>query len=1081
MTQSNLWRPFVTQNKYLLFRFVPTMKCNYRCAYCFVPGHEKTTNSSMFDEHTPEEWISAMKNWAKYEVEFYCWGGEPFLLDGTYEIVKGWTQYDHVISGSRIDTNISLANKIIERCPTSKVKLNCSWHTQYDSLDQLYKKIKPLSDLGMVGMVNFVASEYNMKILAEKYGMNLEELIKRFDNIGVFVNIAADFTLLDKIDAKTHENYKKMLLKYQCPEDWKQLRCEKSPCMCEANHHFFTVYPNGDIKPCLSNTTCGNFFQGTLDFPECTVCFEKCPSLVSYPFRADNDFPYKKHLVEYVNRNQKYRKTFGNLESNGSNPGCVSETSDVPVQNSRCNKAETKSRTSIKQKGSLVYPRLSIVLPTYNHLHYLPASIQSILTQTFTDFELIIVNDGSTDGTREYLDTLKDPRIKVIHQENKRLPEALNTGFRAARGELLTWISSDNYCVPIFLEALVAALDNYPDTGFAYSAFAWINEKDQITGVHRDQNYTYHSLLCCNPGTASFMYRRICQDQVGLYDPGLEGAEDWDMWLRITEQFSTVYVPEILYYYRLHNNSMTAKISEQVRKSAQETFVKALMRKNNHLNVADLYPSIAICKDQASAKFHAYFDMGTALLQSPWFDYQTHGEAACQFLEKALSILPTSFIAAGNLVVAYARSHQWEKAIHLLQQLQNINHPQVATISDKIRKASHQNDPELLLDMPLFTVDKSSLELFQLEHKQKRIFSFTDSVHRYYNNTDGTQASHSNSPDLIHFQAKLNSKNNNKTNNATTLLNKSVDEIPDLSISFCIITNGKRSDLVKLVIKSIHAQNIPHYEIIVVGRYHTEPEIVYLPAEAVADAGKLGLMRNIAVSKTKYNNITMLDDDIILSPDWYKAFKEYGNAFDILTSQIRLPDGGRYWDHVTYGGPRGHIILDEFENDDYIYMTGGGGWVMKKHVASSVAWDEKRAFYEGEDLDFARRCLAKGFKIAHNRTMLVYHADPTYTLVGRIILRRKQGQVQQGVESVASSLSASQIFEQAKTYESKDLFAEAADLLRIGALKYPDYIPFRNAWIDLENKFGGRLDGNLPWFCNGDPQYLSVLKRYQNE
>ena len=162
-------------------------------------------------------------------------------------------------------------------------------------------------------------------------------------------------------------------------------------------------------------------------------------------------------------------------------------------------------------------------------------------------------------------------------------------------------------------------------------------------------------------------------------------------------------------------------------------------------------------------------------------------------------------------------------------------------------------------------------------------------------------------------------------------------------------------------------------------------------------------------------------------------------------------------------------------------MTGGGGWVMKKHVASSVAWDEKRAFYEGEDLDFARRCLAKGFKIAHNRTMLVYHADPTYTLVGRIILRRKQGQVQQWVESVASSLSASQIFEQAKTYESKDLFAEAADLLRIGSLKYPDYIPFRNAWIDLENKFGGRLAGNLPWFCNGDPQYLSVLKRYQNE
>ena len=77
-------------------------------------------------------------------------------------------------------------------------------------------------------------------------------------------------------------------------------------------------------------------------------------------------------------------------------------------------------------------PLVSIVLPTYNHRSFLPQTIQGIIDQTFTDFEMIIVNDGSRDGTREYLDSLHDDRIHIIHQDNQRLPGALNKGFKQA-------------------------------------------------------------------------------------------------------------------------------------------------------------------------------------------------------------------------------------------------------------------------------------------------------------------------------------------------------------------------------------------------------------------------------------------------------------------------------------------------------------------------------------------------------------------------------------------------------------------------------------------------------------------------
>lgn len=676
------------EDNYLLFRLVPTMRCNYRCSYCFLPHEEKAVRSTVFDLHPPEEWVRAMQNFSDHRVEFYFWGGEPFVIDGTYDLVKGWVEYDHVIGGSRIDTNMAFAEKIAQRCPTDKVKLNCSWHTQYHSYDQIFRKVQLLNDVGMVGMLNFVASPANLEVLRQQYDMTLDELISRFDEIGVFVNIAADFALVNGPRNSGYDEYKRMILQYTNPDDWRHLRSETSPTLCMANQHFFTVHPNGDITPCIGGAVCGNFFEGTLHKLPPAVCTKECPSIVAYPFRTDNSFPHVRHLPEYIRRNREYR--------------------------------DSLRKTSPRSPR----PRVSVVLPTYNHLAFLPRAIESILEQTYRDFELIVVNDGSTDGTKEYLETLTDPRIKVIHQENKRLPEALNTGFKAARGELLTWTSSDNHCAPMFLEALVSALDAHPEAGLAYSSFAWIDEQDRIQGVHKVPLLNTRTLLKGNPGMASFMYRQRCQQEVGLYDPALEGAEDWDMWLRLSERFPTVYVPEILYYYRNHADSMTGRMPVKVLQAAHRTFHKAMERAGFELEVSHLYEALRHASDEA-LEVQAAFDFGTSMVASP-LACAEQIEIGCRFLQAAAGLSSDPHILC-NLAIGYARLGLWEEVNPLLERLECLKKSGESPLEENLRTLRlAAQDPSLLSRCTLSQLDPNH----PLFIETQRVFSITSFTER---------------------------------------------------------------------------------------------------------------------------------------------------------------------------------------------------------------------------------------------------------------------------------------------------------------------------------------------------------------
>ena len=273
----------------IMFRVVPTMRCNFRCEYCFLSNDSKATAATMFDNHSVGEWVEAMNKFQNYNIELYFWGGEPFCIDQTYDLIKGWTQYDHVIGGIRIDTNCFYADKIAERCPTNKLKLNCSFHMQYHTLEQEFEKVKKLKELDMIGMVNFVASPYNLEKLEKDYKMTVKDLIDKFAEIGVFVNVAGDFTYANNIEYDRLEEYRSFIQQFTSPEEWKWLRGVRKERDCTAGKKMFTVNYNGDFTSCISDKNYGNFFEGKITpDTEIMTCKKNCPSLVAYPFRCDS-------------------------------------------------------------------------------------------------------------------------------------------------------------------------------------------------------------------------------------------------------------------------------------------------------------------------------------------------------------------------------------------------------------------------------------------------------------------------------------------------------------------------------------------------------------------------------------------------------------------------------------------------------------------------------------------------------------------------------------------------------------------------------------------------------------------------
>lgn len=209
-------------------------------------------------------------------------------------------------------------------------------------------------------------------------------------------------------------------------------------------------------------------------------------------------------------------------------------------------------------------PIVSVIIPCYNHGHYLPYAVNSVLAQTFTDWEAIIVDDGSTDNTGEVAAQFTDPRIRYIYQENRGLAAARNAGIQVAQGDYLAFLDADDLWAPRFLERCLEVLGKREDIVGVYTGNYFIDHAGQVlprTGLRVvEPNVLYDQLLCGGffpPCTA--VIRADVVRQLGTFDTHLvgRGTEDWDLWLRVTRTYRMQGIPELLAFYRVYPGSMS--------------------------------------------------------------------------------------------------------------------------------------------------------------------------------------------------------------------------------------------------------------------------------------------------------------------------------------------------------------------------------------------------------------------------------------------------------------------------------------------------------------------------------------------
>ncbi len=224
------------------------------------------------------------------------------------------------------------------------------------------------------------------------------------------------------------------------------------------------------------------------------------------------------------------------------------------------------------QSTSNTIPTLSVILPSYNAIFFLENSITSILNQTFSDFELILIDNASSDGSDQLLRHFKDPRIRlIINESNIGYTRSLNKGLALARGRYVARMDADDFSLKTRFEKQIQFLESNPDYGIVGCSYHVIDAKGSLIGTQRmpksDLEIRWKNLLLCPFCHPSVMIRKSILDTHQLtFDVTKEPAEDYDLWSKIIDHSLGYNLPEKLFHYRIHgNNESTLRAQEQER------------------------------------------------------------------------------------------------------------------------------------------------------------------------------------------------------------------------------------------------------------------------------------------------------------------------------------------------------------------------------------------------------------------------------------------------------------------------------------------------------------------------------------
>jgi glycosyltransferase involved in cell wall biosynthesis len=220
------------------------------------------------------------------------------------------------------------------------------------------------------------------------------------------------------------------------------------------------------------------------------------------------------------------------------------------------------------------WPTISIIIPTYNHDQFILGSLQSVMAQTYRNYEIIVINDGSPDNTGRMVEPyVASSRIKYIEQANAGQGAARNRGIAEAKGEFIAFLDDDDLWPPDKLEWQVRELQNHPDAVLVYGFMETFGDcipcrhpehKGPSGNVRRD---LYRGNFLRSPGQT--LIRSAALRHIAGFDPGIWGADDWDLWIRLSQTGHFIYVSRLALRYRIHPNNASRDVLRLYRNSLQ--------------------------------------------------------------------------------------------------------------------------------------------------------------------------------------------------------------------------------------------------------------------------------------------------------------------------------------------------------------------------------------------------------------------------------------------------------------------------------------------------------------------------------
>ncbi len=239
---------------------------------------------------------------------------------------------------------------------------------------------------------------------------------------------------------------------------------------------------------------------------------------------------------------------------------------------------------------------VSVLVSTYNSARFIRETLDSILAQTFQDFEIVVVDDGSTDATADIVMGYQDSRIRWIPKEHSGIPDTYNRAVAEARGELLARIGHDDRMDPFRLELQVAAMQRHPDVGVVHTNAVTIDRHGRVIGRWDSADYSKDDLdklffrVCNNLIDPSTMVRKAVYDDVGTYDLDLPMCNDFDFWIRAAGRWKFLHLPLPLIQYRRHGGNFSDEGNKAIERAEVELILERMATRYRTLQ--ELVPEI---------------------------------------------------------------------------------------------------------------------------------------------------------------------------------------------------------------------------------------------------------------------------------------------------------------------------------------------------------------------------------------------------------------------------------------------------------------------------------------------------------